>query len=82
MAIAKPQPAYPAMAKQLRVEGKVEVEASISEDGSVEAVHPLAGNLLLSNAAVEATKHWRFNPITQDGKIVKAIATIDFVFKM
>jgi protein TonB len=83
MAVSKPQPAYPPVARQLHLEGEVKVEASIAEDGSVEDVHPLSGNAVLTGAAVSATKHWRFNPITAaDGKPSKAVAVLSFIFKM
>jgi TonB family protein len=81
-ATAKVQPEYPAIAKQLHLEGAVEVEAHINEDGSVESVKPVTGNAVLANAAVAATKRWKFTPFTSNGKTVKAVAALTFNFKM
>ena len=81
-ATAKVQPEFPAIAKQLHLEGAVEVEVHISETGSVESVKPVTGNAVLANAAVNATKQWKFTPFTADGKPVKAVAPLTFNFKM
>jgi protein TonB len=81
-ATSKVPPVYPAMAKQLRLEGDVEVEAHITESGTVESVKPLTGNAVLMNAAVDAMKHWKFTPFTEGGKPVKAVAPILFSFKL
>ena len=78
----KIQPEYPAMAKQLHLEGAVQLEAHISETGSVEEVKPLTGNAVLMNAAMAALKRWKFAPFTADGKPTKAVADLSFNFKM
>lgn len=79
---SKVEPEYPAMAKQLHLEGAVEVEARIGENGSVEDVKPLTGNAILMNAAVTALKKWKFNPFLADGKPSKAVADLSFRFKL
>jgi protein TonB len=81
-ATSRVQPDYPAIAKQLHLEGAVEVEAHIAEDGSVESVKPVTGNAVLANAAVTATKRWKFTPFTAGGKNVKAVASLTFNFKL
>jgi protein TonB len=81
-ATSKVQPDYPVIAKQLHLQGAVEVEAHIGEDGSVASVKPVSGNAVLANAAVSATKQWKFTPFTVDGKAVKAVASLTFTFKI
>jgi len=81
-ATAKVQPDYPAIAKQLHLEGAVEVEAHIAEDGSVESAKPVTGNAVLANAAVAATRHWKFAPFMAGGKAVKAVTSLTFNFKI
>lgn len=81
-ATSKVQPDYPAMARQLKLEGAVQVEAVIDEKGSVETAKPMNGNVILANSAVAAVKRWRFTPFTSDGKPVKAIAAMSFTFRM
>jgi len=78
----KVEPEYPAMAKQLHLEGAVQLEARIGENGAVEDVKPLTGNAVLMNSAVAAMKKWRFSPFLADGKPVKAIADLSFQFKL
>lgn len=78
----KVQPDYPAMAKQLHLEGSVQVTAHISESGAVEEVKPVTGNAVLANAAMAALKKWKFTPFTADGKPTKAVADMNFNFKM
>lgn len=78
----KVDPEYPAMAKQLHLEGAVQLEARIGENGSVEEVKPLTGNAVLMNAAVAAIKKWKFTPFLADGKPVKAVADLSFKFKL
>lgn len=78
----KVQPDYPSMAKQLHLEGSVQVQAHISESGAVDEVKPLTGNAVLMNAAVAALKKWKFIPFLADGKPTRAVADISFSFKM
>jgi TonB family protein len=81
-ATSKVAPTYPPMARQLGMQGDVEVEAKITEAGNVESVKPLTGNPVLLNAAVAAAKQWKFTPFTNDGKPTKAMAPITFTFKL
>ena len=80
-AVTKVQPAYPPMARQLKIEGGVELEASIGPDGSVEAVSIVSGNPVLTKPAAEALKKWRFKPFTEDGKPVQVVAPFHFNFR-
>ena len=80
-ATVKPQPEYPAVAKQLRVQGEVSVNVYISEDGSVEKIETISGNPVLVKSVERSLKEWKFNPFHEDGKAVKAIASMSFTFK-
>ncbi|HEY1901764.1 MAG TPA: energy transducer TonB [Terracidiphilus sp.] len=55
-------PVYPELAKRMKIEGRVKVEATVSSDGKVTAVKTLSGNHMLSPAAEEAVSRWRFAP--------------------
>ena len=81
-AITKVQPDYPIMAQQLHLEGAVEVEARIGEDGAVESVKRIRGNEVLSDAAMAATRQWKFTPFMVGDKAVKAVAELTFKFKL
>lgn len=80
-AVNKPAPDYSAIAKQMRVTGKVEVEAVIAPDGNVVEVKALSGNALLTPNVVSAVKKWKFTPFTADGQPTKAIAILNFNFQ-
>ncbi len=81
-AVEKVTPEYPAMAKQMRLAGRVELEAVIDVDGSVEKAQVISGHALLSSAAVAAMKRWKFTPFGAEGKPQRAITTISFDFKL
>jgi TonB family protein len=80
-AVDKVQPDFPAMARQLKIEGQVELEALVSETGTVEKVNIVSGNPILTRPAADALKRWKFSPATADGKPVKALAPVLFTFK-
>ena len=79
-ATSKVQPEYPVSAKQLKVQGTVELEATVTESGAVESVSIVNGNPILTRAASDAVKKWKFTPFTADGKATKAVAPIQFSF--
>jgi protein TonB len=81
-ATSKVQPDYPPIARQLKVEGTVELEALIGENGKVEKVNIVSGNAMLTRSGADALKQWKFTPFTEDGKPVRALAPITFAFKL
>ena len=78
----KVPPDYPPIARQLKIEGAVELEALVSESGAVEKVNIVSGNPVLTRPAVDAVKKWKFAPFTSDGKTVKALVPVSLSFKM
>ena len=76
------EPDYPAMAKQLHLQGAVQLQAHISATGDVEDLKPMTGTAVLMNAAAAAVKGWRFAPFTADGKPSKAVAELSFSFRL
>ncbi len=78
----KIQPDYNPMAKQMRVQGDVEVEARISETGDVTDVKVVSGNALLTATVVKAVKDWKFQPFQENGKPSQAVAALRFSFKL
>jgi TonB family protein len=53
-------PDYPSLARQLKVTGKVKIEATVAADGHVTTTRVIGGSPLLVNSALEALKRWRF----------------------
>ena len=81
-ATKKAAPDYPPIAKQLKIGGKVQVDVTIDAEGNVENVKILSGNAMLTQSVIAAVKKWKFTPFTQDGVAAKAIAALEFDFKM
>ena len=78
----KVTPEYPAIAKQLKIEGPVELEALVTESGTVEKVTIVSGNPVLTRPASDAVKKWKYAPFTSEGKAVKAVVPVSLSFKM
>ena len=55
-------PVYPEIAKRMRIGGVVHVEATVAANGNVTAAKATSGNKMLSGAAEDAVKHWKFVP--------------------
>jgi TonB family protein len=79
---SKVAPEYPPIARQLKIEGAVELEAVVTESGVVEKVNIVSGNPVLTRPASDAIKKWKFAPFTSDGKAVKALVPVSLSFKM
>lgn len=76
------EPEYTGIAKQLKVQGVVELEALVGESGRVEEVKIVSGNPVLTAPAAAALRKWKFAPFTADGKAVKALAPVNFNFHL
>ena len=73
-------PKYPPQARQARVQGTVVLQALIGKDGSVRNLHAVSGPPLLTQAAVDAVKQWRYKPYYLDGQPVEAETQINVKF--
>jgi TonB family protein len=78
--VKKVAPVYPPLAKQVRIQGKVKLQAVISKTGRVDSVNVLSGHPLLVQAAVDAVKQWQYKPFLVDGQPVVATAEIEVPF--
>ena len=80
-AIAKPAPQYSNVARQLKLQGTVQVNVSIGEDGKVDHVASVSGNPVLFHCVEDALKEWKFKPFSENGRPAKAVAAMSFSFK-
>lgn len=53
-------PAYPEIAKRMRIEGVVKLSVTVDADGKVTDVKGVSGNHALTIAAEDAVHKWRF----------------------
>ena len=75
-------PQYPVTARQQRVEGTVVLQAVIGKDGSVQKLSVVSGPSMLTKAAMEAVKQWRYRPFALNGEPVEADTQINVNFKL
>ena len=64
------EPVYPRLAQQSRVEGSVVLQVRVNKDGIVQAISVISGPDILTSAALEAVKQWRFKPHYESGEAV------------
>ncbi|MGH9500430.1 MAG: TonB family protein [Terriglobales bacterium] len=74
------QPNYPLLAKQMKVQGAVVLQALIDKTGNIEDLHVVSGPTILAAAAREAVKQWHFKPYYQAGQAVETEARITVNF--
>ena len=67
---------YPIHARQMGVTGKVKVEVTITADGKVSSTKVVGGSPVLTTAAVDAVKKWKFEPGPKE-----TVEIIEFEFK-
>jgi protein TonB len=79
-AINKPAPPYPAIARQVRIQGPVSVQVLIDEQGRVVSAKATSGHPLLQAAAVQAALRASFTPTTLSGQPVKVTGVITYNF--
>jgi TonB family protein len=74
------QPDYPLLARQMKVQGSVILQALIGKEGTIQELQVLSGPAILSVAAREAVKQWHFKPYLQSGLPVETEARITVNF--
>lgn len=74
------EPNYPLLAKQMKVQGAVVLQALIGKEGAIQDLQVISGPTILSSAAREAVKQWRFKPYFQAGQAVETEARITVNF--
>jgi TonB family protein len=75
---------YPLLAQQMKVQASVVLQARIGADGVIQDLRVLAGPAILSVAAREAVRPWRFKPYLLNGLPVDTTAkiTVNFVIRI
>jgi len=74
------QPEYPVLAKQMKVQGAVVLQALIGKEGSIQDLHVVTGPAILAAAAQEAVRQWHFKPYFEGGQAVETEARITVNF--
>lgn len=82
MLLKRVQPVYPHAALQMRIAGSVQLQASIDKAGNISSVKILSGDPILSKAAVDAVKQWKYKPYMLDGEAVGIQTQVTVNFKL
>jgi len=74
------KPGYPMLARQMRVQGSVILQALIGRDGTIQNLKVLSGPAILAAAAQEAVRQWHFKPHYLGNESVETLANITVNF--
>lgn len=80
--IKKVPPTYPPTALRMRIEGNVELVATIAKTGEITHVKVLSGDSQLTKAATDAVKQWKYKPYLLNGEPVEIQTQITVKFKL
>ena len=78
--IHRVEPQYPAIARQIRLEGAVVLKAIISREGKIEHIEVASGPALLAGSAAEAVRQWKYRPYLLNGEPVEVETQITVNF--
>jgi len=78
--ISAPEPVYPVLARQSKIAGAVVIDAVIDTQGNVVEMRTVSGQPILVLAAMEALRHWKYEPTILGGEAfpVRLLVTITF----
>lgn len=57
---------YPTLARSMNIHGVVKIEALIAPNGTVKSMDVKGGHPLLTQSAVTAVGHWKFEPSAKE----------------
>ena len=74
-------PIYPQRAIDRHLEGTVVLSAVVDKEGRVQTVRVISGDPMFRAPAINAVKHWRYNPTVINGEAIEAETqvTLDFI---
>jgi len=79
-AVKTPAPRHPEEARKAGLQGVVFLDCTVGADGRVTDAVALRGDSPLSEAAVQAARNWRYEPLLVQGKATPFVATIQVSF--
>ena len=77
--ISKVLPAYPQAALKSETTGDVVMDVTLKQDGTVDQVSVIDGDLLFLEATTAAVKQWRYKPLVVNGQpVLKFVVVVSF----
>lgn len=74
------RPSYPLLARQMKVQGSVILQALIGKDGIIQNLRVVSGPHILAAAAQDAVRQWHFKPHLEGAEAVETQAKITVNF--
>jgi TonB family protein len=74
------KPGYPMLARQMKVQGSVILQALIGRDGAIQTLRVVSGPPILASAAQAAVRQWHFKPHYSGNEPVETQAKITVNF--
>jgi TonB family protein len=78
----KVAPTYPPTALRMRIEGAVELQATIAKTGEITNIKVLKGDPQLTKAASDAVRQWKYKPYLLNGEPVEIQTEITVNFRL
>lgn len=82
MLIRRIEPIYPALAKQIHREGRVEMHARIATDGTIQSLEIVSGDPIFYQSAKDAVSQWLYRPTVLNGRKVEIDTYITVLYTM
>jgi general secretion pathway protein A len=80
--IHKVKPIYPPGALEAQVQGSVVLQVVVGEDGAVRDLRLISGSPLLAPAAIEAVRHWQYQPSHLNGQSIESETRVTLKFRL
>lgn len=80
--VRRVKPVYPPLARQAHIQGTVILKVLINKSGDVFDVQLVSGHPMLSPAAIEAVKQWKYQPYLLNGDPVEVETNVQVIFKI
>jgi protein TonB len=80
--VMRVEPVYSRFAREARLQGTVQVSATIGLDGVPRSLSPVSGNARLAEMAIQAVRQWRYKPAQLNGQPIEAQTIINMTFQL
>jgi len=80
--IKQVKPDYPPLARVNFIEGQVNIEMLVSDEGRVARAHVLEGNAILAAAALRAVRRWLYKPLVTARGPIAFLTTVKLNFTL
>jgi TonB family protein len=80
--IHRVEPVYPELARNSRIQGTVRLRICVDNDGNVTSTKVVSGDPLLTEAAQDAVRQWKYKPMLLNGLPAEPVTTVDVKFTL